>query len=293
MALRASTNDYYDQLPEPGHAPGDIWLNLPSYGILKKPTVAGVVVTPACDLENEKSETVTYLPVLEIEDWLATAGWLTEIVGATQSVWNEVTKKLGGTPVQLPATPRLEDLAVLRQSVPPPESGAKDKKFVELLERLTRGVDAIEAIVDPRCTRAKPSALATLFGAKDWQQKRQRLVSNALRSDLHFLPALGRASSPYEGLRRHSVVMFRYPMSAPVGVLDIASDVTLPDWSSAVQQFAALPAAHSFAERPIRIARLTHRFCADMLTRYCMLYNRIGSPDFSAGTLARLASEID
>jgi hypothetical protein len=232
------------------------------------------------------------LPILEIEEWLATAGWLAEIVGATQSVWNEVAKKVGSDGVVIPATPRFEDMAALNDRFPSPGSSS-DKKLPELLERLNNGLKAISAIVDPRCTRSSAGTLAALFGTKDWQQKRTRLVSNSLRSDLHFLPAIGPAGAAHTGLNRHSVAMFRYPMSAPVGVLDLASDVSLPEWSTAVQQFAALPAAHSFAERPIRVARLTHRFCVDMLTRYCMLYNRLGSPDFSVATLTRLAAEID
>jgi hypothetical protein len=293
VALKATPNDYYDYLPEPGHAPGDIWLNLPTYGILKQRVVAGIVVTPACDLQNEKSETVTYLPVLEIEEWLATASWLSEIIGATQNVCNSITLKLGHDALQLPAAPRLDELAEFRKGIPATETATNDKRFADLLQRAISGLDAIKSIVDPDCTRGRPESLSILFGARDWQQRRERLVSNALRADLQFLPAMGAAASMHAALRRHSVAMFRYPMSAPVGVLDIANDVSLTDWPIALQQFAALPAAHSFAgARPIRIARLTHRFCADMLTRYCMLYNRLGSPDFASSIVARLASEI-
>jgi len=290
VAPKVIPSDYYDQLPESGHAPGDIWLNLPTYGVLKKPITAGVVVTPACDLQNAKSETVTYLPLLEIEEWLATSAWLTEVEGATQNALTSLRQREVDVPY-LSAPTSLESIVSIRKQLQTVTD--LDRKASELLDRASAGLIAMESILDTNCTRSTLSSLEILFGEKDWRTKRERLVSNALRSDLHFLPAIGFASAAHGGLKRHSVTLFRYPMSAPVDVLNVASDISLPDWSAALRKFSALPASHAFADhRPIRIARLTHRFCADLLTRYCMLYNRIGSPDFATATISRLASEI-
>src|SRR5438105_13133644 len=62
--------DYYESLPHPGFGAGDLWQDLPTFGLLGRSHAMGIVITPACDLANRKAETITYLPVIPIPDYL-------------------------------------------------------------------------------------------------------------------------------------------------------------------------------------------------------------------------------
>src|SRR2546426_1535159 len=44
--------------------------------------VAGLVITPACDLQNNKSDSVTYLPIVPIRKAFTLRGFLPEVIRA-------------------------------------------------------------------------------------------------------------------------------------------------------------------------------------------------------------------
>jgi hypothetical protein len=289
----ATPDDYYDHLPEPGHAPGDIWCGLPAYGALKAQHVPGIVITPACDLANEKSETITYLPILSVDAWFATFSLLTEIRGSTQSLLSALISqyRVAVDPPELARVPTLEQLASLKGSL---EAITADAKAAALAMRALSGVEAMRRIVRRDELHTPPSILAALFGDKDFSTRCERLVRNALRLDTYFLPARSRwATNADDAFSTHSVVMFRYPLTAPLAVLDLANDVAEADWESAIKEYDILPAAQFFsARRPLRVARLRHQFLVDMLAKYIALYSRVGSPDFPDTLVSRLAKDI-
>ena len=67
MAIRrARSGEFYDTNPNAEFSPGDIWSDLPSFGVLPDPLIRGIVVTPVCDFANEKTEAVTYLPFIPL-----------------------------------------------------------------------------------------------------------------------------------------------------------------------------------------------------------------------------------
>ena len=69
-----AAKNYYDTTPERRHQTGDIWKGLPTFGLLgQHQTCSGLVITPACDLANNKSTTITYLPILTVTEYLGTA----------------------------------------------------------------------------------------------------------------------------------------------------------------------------------------------------------------------------
>lgn len=75
--LPVSAKTYYDYVPGPEHRCGDVWQGLPSLGLLGgHKTVKGLMVTPDCDVSNFKTETLTYLPILPIEAYFSTLGYL-------------------------------------------------------------------------------------------------------------------------------------------------------------------------------------------------------------------------
>lgn len=287
MTKSATPDDYYDHTPEPGHSTGDIWCGLPSYGALKQESVAGLVITPACDLANSKSETITYLPILAFEAWFATFSMLAEIRGATQTHWNSLQEQLKLERFTMSKVPTEAELADLRSRVVLLEGNPN-----VLLPRVLAGVDVMSAILAPGMPRARISDLRVLFGEQAFRTRCEKLITNALRMDTHFLPARARWTTSHTSFSEHSLVLFRYPLTAPLDILDLAMQPT-SDWASAIAEYAPLPAAKLFAaSQPIRVARLRPQFFADLLSRYTALYARVGSPDFPPIVVETLAGQI-
>src|SRR5712671_1245325 len=74
--LPIGAQEYYDLLPPFDHQPGDVWSSLPTYGTLRLKSVSGIVVTPACDLANRKVETITYLPIVSLQEYFSSRACL-------------------------------------------------------------------------------------------------------------------------------------------------------------------------------------------------------------------------
>ena len=131
-----------------------------------------------------------------------------------------------------------------------------------------------------------------LLGDKGWGQLVRQLLTN-YRRDMHFLPADRFAE--WSILHEHSLVLFRYPLTAPVSIFDAAQDTTIGDWTAWIEQNSAgYPLASSFRDsRPLKGLRLKKDFLADLLTRYAGLYIRLGSPDFSRETVEQFADELE
>jgi hypothetical protein len=85
MAIRKfRIEDFYDFHPDGRFVPGDIWSDLPSFGVLQSHRVRGVVITPSCDLANAKTETVSYLPIVPILSYFAIPAGLPKIGSAQE-----------------------------------------------------------------------------------------------------------------------------------------------------------------------------------------------------------------
>ncbi|WP_242359859.1 hypothetical protein [Anaeromyxobacter sp. SG17] len=291
MKPKVTARQYFDHLPDPEHRPGDIWCGLPTHGLLKWPSVSGIIVTPACDLQNRKVETLTYLPVIPVHAWFATTGFLAEV----RAEMNTCLDKLeAGRNLGLPRFPRAlrkQDADALRAALE--NAKASGVQLAEqALARVAAGLRHV-AVVFSNARTASLADLGLLFSDKKWRDLRERIVTNALRTDLHFLPC-DEADLDWSGVPTHSVVLFRYPMSAPIDVFDTAMDPQMRDWSVALEPIRPLcPGIDAFAkEKPTKRVRLQSRFLADLLTRYIALYSRLGSPDFSEETVSAFAGEL-
>jgi len=80
--VKTTGQSYYDALASMEQQVGDIWKGLPAFGHLRKHSVTGIVITPACDLANRKVETITYLPIIPVRDYLLSRGFAAELVRA-------------------------------------------------------------------------------------------------------------------------------------------------------------------------------------------------------------------
>ena len=158
---------------------------------------------------------------------------------------------------------------------------------------MSAGIRILRNMACPELIESNPEDIKSLIGEKAWRSHTESLVSNSFRSDLHFLPSDAQESA-FSGVAAHSLVLFRYPLTAPVEIFECAQDVSLVNWPATLARIARIkPMANTFVqEKPIKRIRLVPRYLADLLTRYVAIYIRIGSPDFSEKAVSRLAKEI-
>jgi hypothetical protein len=290
---KISARSYYDYFPPSSHSPGDIWMHLPTHGLLRRERANALVVTPSCDLSNRKVNTITYLPIISFLDWVSSRDFLTEIVGTMMSLVDQLSP-LGISSKSLECSDTFsselsEQLADLGRRL---NNETLNKSLRTAVERYIAGGNHLKCVSSG--IHGDLRDLETCLTKNRWLQVRTQIVKNALRSDLYFLPADGNSDLDVSPIANHSVVLFRYPLTLPVSLLDAAQDTSLTDWTEATSTLAVEePMANALSTlRPLKCLRLQSRFLADLLTKYVGLYSRIGSPDFTRETVETLSSEL-
>jgi hypothetical protein len=189
-----------------------------------------------------------------------------------------------------PTTEDLERVDNILASVSRPDLTEKRKSA---LARLIAGCRHLRNSLTPSADFDAGSNLHELFGERKWLELREKLIRNAARSDTYFLPRDEQDAS-WSGLPTHAFVLFRYPLTAPARVLDIAADRSVADWEVAMKQLEAFhPMAKAFAaRRPVKRCRLKDRFLGDLLSKYVGMYSRIGAPDLTDLTVEAYAAEL-
>jgi hypothetical protein len=290
---RITERSYYDYFPPGAHAPGDIWMHLPTHGLLRRDFASAIVITPSCDLLNRKVSTITYLPIIPFLEWVSCRDFLPEVIGSMSSL-QENLAPLGIPPDSAPESNEVfsaelaKHLSILEGNV---KSETIPKHLRNACERYISGGNHLK-----RVSTGEPASLSDLevcLSKKRWQQIRNQVVKNAYRSDLYFLPADGN-DMDLSPLAKHSVTLFRYPLTLPVSILDAAQDVTLSDWATATSALAShepMAPACSHA-KPLKCLKLQERFLSDLLTKFVALYSRLGSPDFSQESQDSMTREL-
>lgn len=290
-----SSRRYYDLLPPDAHYCGDIWKGLPCAGLLGTSAVTGLVVTPACDLSQRKAETITYLPIIPVRAYFSTLGALPELHRRVQGYL-----KAGQLAIDVPwkegsfVPPKAHQVDALINAI---ESHLKAKQRgqaeVTALGRASAALRIVKLVAHPELSEVDPGELSMAFG-NDWPKIKERIVTNAYSSYLHFLPS-DQQDPAYAGLPSHSIVLFRYPLTASIEIFDLAQQSTDSSWQKALEQTAAfLPAARAFERtKPIKVLCLRSEFLHDLLSRYLAVYNRIGSPDFSRNSIGAICTQMD
>jgi hypothetical protein len=290
---RVTERSYYDYFPPSTHAPGDIWMHLPTHGLLRRDRTTALVVTPSCDLSNRKVSTITYLPIISFLDWVSCRDFLPEVIGSMSSL----VEQLG--PLGISSSTALSseemfsiELAEQLLSLDHKLANAEiPKPLRNVCERYISGGKHLK-----RVSGGEPANVGDLevcLTKKRWQQLKSQVVKNSLRSDIYFLPADGN-DPEMSPVPKHSVTLFRYPLTAPVAVLDSAQDSSLTDWLVATGALSTHePMARAFSTvRPLKCLRLRDRFLSDLLTKFVALYARLGSPDFSQESVETISREL-
>ncbi|WP_139341804.1 hypothetical protein [Roseomonas mucosa] len=294
-ATKIDARSYYDTFPNPAHRCGDIWRNLPTFGLFPVPSCSGIVITPACDLSWQKSNTMTYLPIIPMRAYFSLDAALPLVVEKV----NDAIKSL-----LLPNIPKWETDTY----VPPQEyeleiaddelnrillSQTAGNKIKDTTKRALAGIKIIRGIRKHSELEVEATDLFALFGS-EWRKIKERIIRNNFSPGIHFLPN-DTQDDPFSGVNTHSIALFRYPITVPIRILNIAQETNPRDWDKRLQELHIPPALQlSFSQTyPIKLISLRNAFLSDLLTRFSALYNRIGSPDFSNSTVATYANEVD
>ncbi|MGL6467426.1 hypothetical protein ACSZNP_07875 [Aeromonas hydrophila] len=68
--LKITQSDYYRTLPLFSIETGDIWTNIPTLGLLDIEFSNAIIINPPCDLAQEKTRVITFLPIIKIKDYI-------------------------------------------------------------------------------------------------------------------------------------------------------------------------------------------------------------------------------
>ena len=171
-----SSRRYYDLLPPEAHACGDIWKGLPSAGLLGTQPIAGLVVTPACDLSERKAETITYLPIIPVRAYFSTLGVLPELHRRVLGNF-----KAGQFSIDVPwrensfVPPKHHQIDSAIEAIED-HIKAKQRGQTELsaLRKAAAGLRIAKLIADAELTEVGSEDLATLYG-NEWQKLKERI----------------------------------------------------------------------------------------------------------------------
>lgn len=284
ITRKISEKDYYDFIPSPPHKTGDIWTNLPTFDLLKQSRCSGVIITPSCDLLNSKTETVSYLPIITVEDFFYTVPFYPTVKNCLIKICQknklfEIADIFSGRQVPMNNI-LLEKIKLIR-----------DKNKGSISEKMVIGLRHLIEINKPN-NMDSSSNLKQFFGNDKWKKICSAIIKNSFSTDIHFLPSDGQ-DPLYSGIQGHSLALFRYPITIPINVLNMADDMYLYDWNDAIDGIKhKYSLASYFKEKPIRALRLKKDFLSDLLTRFISLYIRMGSPDFTKDTVSTYFNDM-
>lgn len=279
-------SQFYVAMPINDNRPGDIWAGLPTFGVIPGSATRGVVITPACDLANKKCESITYLPIVSASDYLGSSAF-------RYDCWLEIKpllSKLEGYK-EIPEPDRFDLLPIeCLEFVQSTQSDAAGKKLSA--DEVSRLNGYLQYISHAHQGIANAMHVKGFVKTDKMKWFLSRLVTNALKADIHFLPADG-LPAYYSAVPQHSVVLFRYPMSIPAETLCRASNMTAAAWAQYVENnIATVPTLKHMPQWPIKLSTLRGEFFADLISRYINMYIRLGSTDFEDSTVRDFSEQI-
>lgn len=290
-SIRVTGQAYYDVMPGADLQAGDIWLDMPTFGHWRRLTANALVITPACDLSNRKSETVSYVPVVPLREYVLGRGFAVEMVRVIKA--QESIAGISQASDWIAKASNLPGIAQV-QCMHSSASAQLEKKIGEKALSASRRCEAASKVL----LASRGAAVATIedvksaLGDKEYLRIVSDIVRNAYSSDIHFLPADGRIGMS-SAMKEHSVALFRYPLSLPVEVLDYANDIAVIDWPRVVSSMEnEYPIMKEVGVRPLKIGSLRSPYLADLISRFAGLHIRMGSPDFTSETVGRYVNDI-
>lgn len=287
-----NVRDYYDVVPPIAPAAGDIWSNLPTFGLLPGGATRAIVITPACDLSNRKVATASYLPIIPLRRYFLSPSFVPTLRRETNKHLAAAGLPLLQEPSTWFAPPPLPTLEAARDGCNNRLRQQCNKNQRVATTRASAGLTLLCACHRPDAACFPQAAFTQAFGENRWQATVQQIVRNSYRLDLFFLPSDGQPTS-WSAIPDPSVVLFRYPFSAPIQLLECAQDVQLADWAAVIAELRPLlPGIDAFSARPLKRGTLRAGFLGDLLTRFVSMHVRLGAPDLSDELVGEIVRDI-
>lgn len=290
---RITYKDYYTTALKP-HSTGDIWKNLPTMGLLKRKQCTGIIITPACDLEQAKTETLNYLPLISIREYFASRSFYPHVykklITLSKTYQDPTIETLLGKNF-LPTVTDLQELIDDYNAKLKVLAGNK-KDQANTYQKIIDGLSWAKDISDGSKHEVTESVLKSVMSEKDFQKMKVEFVRNNFSTDLHFLPR-DEQDPTWSAVTAHSVALFRYPITVPIEIMDLADTYYGASWQQKMtEKTSQFAIAKEFILSPLKVSRLNDAFLNDLLTRFAGLYIRIGSPDFDESSIKTLSTEI-
>ena len=275
--MRVTAYDYYSQDALNEQRPGDLWRNVPTFGLMPGTSCTGIIVTPACDLDNCKTETLSYLPVIPVATYLCSPAMarrakqeLTNIIG-TQALARHLPPLLSDDTLTMRENEANQIQVLIGTD--------KNRLGAEKTERANAGVVLLNDIAAGRVR--EPRQLFKLLFAKGFKKLVEDIVRNN-RPDTHFLPKDGQPEA-YSAILEHSVILLRYPLTVPIELMDGIDYSAGTDWKARYVGTAYLRKSLTMFgdDPPIKMGRVREPYMKIIITRYTGMFARLGSPDFS------------
>lgn len=272
------------------HCTGDIWSNLPTYGLFKRSLLPGVIITPSCDLVNDKVETITYLPIIPIKHYLTTNCFLSELKGTILSLSDQLPYPKCRKTFEEGWPPCLLDAKNMKNEISQIKCEGKKKAHKEKLILL---LEHVEKIVSDEWMAAEMTQLPMALGEGNFERILKDIAGNNYRNDIHFVPSDQQAPS-WSVIEYHSVIMFRYPLTAPKEIFNLAQSKLFQNWEEEIDNLTQhFYSAQLFREKqPIKMLQISLPFLHDMINRFVSLYARLGSPDFTSHAIQQITQEL-
>lgn len=285
-APQIEARDFYKNMPSLVHETGDIWRNLPGFGLPNNVKTSGIVISPACDLSQKKTETATVIPIIPIHEYLYSKSFYSEI-------WNEMSGSLKpyGSDDHPPSDRFSHPPIHLIENALQHLEG--DRKKVALHTRLNEYKEYIQYTQKPLDERGsyKPD-IKTVLSERKYRDILKKIFCNSFKADIHFFPAYG-VSSDFAAVPHHSVALFRYVYSIPLDILDAAQCSRDEWWKEDCDRMSgSTPLIEHFNAYPLKVSTLKDDFLTDLISRYLGMFMRLGSRDFTNASLENFVKEI-
>lgn len=277
---------FYDYNPAREHQPGDIWSNLPTYGLLDCTHLSGIVITPACDLANNKVETITYLPIIGIDRFLASRIFLPKIEGIIKNLSDNINQDFlttWGIHKSLEETPNI--IKRLHQ--------ISNKRNASTITRIIKGIEIYSDILSEHEPHFNKANYQILFGERRFDEIIESIITNSFSTDISFVPQ-DNQDPAWSIVPVPSIILFRYPLTAPIEIFDLALLTSEENWrTELIKNNGNLPFSTEFSsQRPLKALQIKPAFLHDILIRFTSLYSRLGSPNFSTFALDSIKANI-
>lgn len=267
---------HYSADPSVKDQAGDIWRGLVPEFRWWSTQSSAIVITPACDLANNKCDWVSFVPVVPLREWFVGRSFFRDVV---------LQLKEAASLLQLMIPVFLESASI---------TGSHSQALNELEGKVLgiRPVKGQQAHID-RCRAAflvlraqigsgscTVNDVRACFARGGFEKMVRAVTGNSYRGDIHFLPSDGRVH-PYSAMEEDSVALFRYVFSRPIELLEAANDTASQDWASAQDGICDFFPSVTMIPglRPIKVGALTKVVHSDLVARFVSNQVRLGAPD--------------